>query len=362
MLERLQAIEERFLNIERRLGEPEVATDPEMVRELAQERADLEPIVGKYRRLLALTEELKQARELLSSDDDPEMIELARAEVDRLEQEKEQLTHQLQLMLLPPDPHDKRDVIVEIRAGTGGDEAALFAADLARMYLRYAEARGWESEIVSTNEIGIGGYKEIVFAIKGKGAYSRLKYERGVHRVQRVPDTESSGRIHTSTATVAVLPEMDEIDLDLDPADIEMEVFRSSGPGGQHMQKNATAVRLIHRPSGMVVSCQSERSQVQNRVRAMVILRSRLYAIEEEKRSSALDEARRAQVGTGGRSEKIRTYNFPQNRVTDHRLGLTSHRLPAVLDGELDEFIDALVRREEEERLQELLPSVSATA
>ncbi|NPV06597.1 MAG: peptide chain release factor 1 [Anaerolineae bacterium] len=361
MLDKLAAIERRFNQIEARLADPTVATDPTAVRELAQERAELEPIVGSYRRLLEVEAQLAQAEQMLE-DEDPEMRALAEAEVEDLEATRKRLERQLQVMLLPPNPLDEKDVILEIRAGTGGDEAALFAADLARMYMRYAEERGWESEIVSANEIGIGGYREIVLTIRGKGAYSRLKYESGVHRVQRIPRTESSGRIHTSTATVAVLPELEEIELDLDPDDIEMEVYRSSGPGGQHMQKNATAVRLIHKPTGMVVACQSERSQAQNRARALAVLRSRLYAAEEEKRSSAVDAERRAQVGTAERSEKIRTYNFPQSRVTDHRLGMTSHRLTYFLDGDLDEFVDALLEREEEQRLKEIASGQSAAA
>ncbi|MGI6206919.1 MAG: peptide chain release factor 1 [Anaerolineae bacterium] len=361
MQDRLAAIEQRFSQIENQMASPEVATDPNALRQLAQERADLEPIVENYRRLLEIESQLAQAEDM-RQDEDPEMRALAEAEIEQLSADREKLERRLQVMLLPPNPLDQKDVILEIRAGTGGDEAALFAADLARMYMRYAEERGWESEVVSTNEIGIGGYKEIVFTIRGKGAYSRLKYESGVHRVQRVPRTESSGRIHTSTATVAVLPELDEIELDLDPNDIEMEVYRSSGPGGQHMQKNATAVRLIHKPTGMVVSCQSERSQTQNRARALAVLRSRLYAAEEEKRSSALEAERRSQVGTAERSEKIRTYNFPQNRVTDHRLGITSHRLAYILDGDLDEFIDALVESEEEQRLKEIASGQTAAA
>jgi len=355
MLDRLAQIEKRYREIEDLLATPSVAVDPEAVRSLAQERAEIEPVVDAYRRLMTVSREMEQTKEILSSEQDAEMQALAQEELAHLAEEQAKLERELQVMLLPSDPLDQNDVIVEIRAGTGGDEAALFAADLARMYMRYAEERGWKTEVVSTNEIGIGGYKEIVFTVRGKGAYSRLKYERGVHRVQRVPQTESSGRIHTSTATVAVLPEVPEVEIDVDPDDIEMEVYRSSGPGGQHMQKNATAVRLIHKPTGMVVSCQSERSQTQNRQRAMAILRSRLYALEHQRRSNMLDAARRAQIGTGERSEKIRTYNFPQNRVTDHRLGLTSHRLAEILDGDLDEFVDALVQQEQEERLKEML-------
>ena len=362
MLERLRAVNERYEELNRRLATPEIATNPDAVRELARECAELEPLVGHYRHLLVVAGQLQQAQEILRSEADPELLELARQEVSELSGEREHLEHQLELLLLPPDPLDQKDVIVEVRAGPGGEEAALFAAELARMYMRYAEGRGWETEIVSSNGTGIGGYKEVVFTLRGMGAYSRLKHESGVHRVQRVPRTEASGRIHTSTATVAVLPETETVEVDIAPNDLLMDVFRSSGPGGQHMQKNSTAVRLIHKPTGMVVSCQSERSQVQNRARCMSILRSRLYAMELEKRDSALDAERRSQVGTAERSEKIRTYNFPQNRVTDHRFGLTSHRLTEVLDGSLDEFIDALIEKDQEERLRELLASETTAA
>jgi peptide chain release factor 1 len=254
-------------------------------------------------------------------------------------------------MLVPKDPRDDKNVIMEVRAGTGGDEAALFAADLFRMYARHAENNGWKSEILSENAIGIGGYKEVIFQIKGRGAYSRLKYESGVHRVQRIPETESSGRIHTSTATVAVLAEVEDVDIDIPDSDLRIDVYKSAGAGGQNVQKNSTAIRITHLPTGMVVACQDERSQLQNKLRAMSILRARLYAMEEEKRRSAQEEARRTQVGTGERSEKIRTYNYPQNRVTDHRIGLSSYNLPGVMEGNIDEFIDELSTRDESERL-----------
>ena len=353
MQDRLDAIARRFEELKAQLADPQIATDPDAYRQLAQERSDLVPIADGYRQLVEIENALAGAEEMLR-DDDPEMRALASAEVDELTATRDALGHRLQVMLLPPDPLDKTDVIIEVRAGTGGDEAALFAAELARMYMRYAESKGWSSEVVSANEIGIGGYKEIVFTIRGKGVYSRLRYESGVHRVQRVPKTESSGRIHTSTATVAVLPELEDVEIEIDPNDVELEVYRSSGPGGQHMQKNSTAVRLTYKPTGMVVESQNERSQLQNRVRAMSVLRARLYALELEKRASALSDERRSQVGTAERSEKIRTYNFPQNRITDHRLGLTSHRLALVLEGDLDEFIDALVSWQEEKRLQEI--------
>jgi peptide chain release factor 1 len=272
-------------------------------------------------------------------------------EVSELEPKLDRLEHDIKSLLIPQDPRDRRNVIVEIRAGTGGDEAALFAADLFRMYTRYAERVGWTAEILSANEIGIGGYKEIIFLIKGRGAYSRMKYESGVHRVQRVPATESQGRIHTSTATVAVLAEVDEVEINIPDNDIRMDVYKSAGAGGQNVQKNATAVRITHLPTGIVVQCQDERSQLQNRLRAMSILRARLYEIEEEKRRLEIDSTRRSQVGSGERSEKIRTYNYPQSRVTDHRINISSYNLPAVLDGDLDLFIEELATRDEAERL-----------
>ncbi len=349
MLEKLAGIEARFEEIDREIAA--AAENYQRVAELAQERADLEPIVTAYREYESLAQQLEEARALLQAED-TEMRQLAEAEVSELEPRLEALAERLKKMLLPRDPRDERNVIMEIRAGTGGDEASLFAADLYRMYSRYAESRGWKVEVLSQNETGVGGFKEIIFLIKGKGAYSRLKYESGVHRVQRVPATESSGRIHTSTATVAVLAEADALEVDIPDKEVRMEVFRSAGAGGQHVQKNATAVRLIHEPTGIVVQCQDERSQLQNRVRAMSILRARLYELELRKRQQAEEALRRSQVGTGDRSEKIRTYNFPQSRVTDHRIGMSSHNLQAVLDGDLDAFIDELATREEAARLQ----------
>ncbi len=333
------------------MADPEVVSDPDRLAELAREHAELEEIVTLYRQYRQARAELEQAESLLD-DSDPELRELAEAEIVRLREHLDDLEAQLRQLLLPRDPRDQRDVIVEIRAGAGGEEAGLFAADLYRMYTRYAERRGWQTELLSAHPTDLGGFKEVIFEVRGRGAFSRLKFESGVHRVQRVPITESSGRIHTSTATVAVLPEADEVEVYIDPNDIEMEVYRSSGPGGQHMQKNATAVRLIHKPTGMVVTCESERSQTQNRARALAVLRARLYEIERQKQETEIAEARRAQVGTGERSEKIRTYNFPQNRVTDHRIGLTLYRLPDVLDGDLDPFIDELITRAQAERLQ----------
>ena len=353
MLENLAHIEERYQELTQAMATPEVSTDYIKLAEYGQERAELEPLVLRYRAYEDLLEQIEGARELLA-EDDSEMVELARNELSELEPRAEQLAEQLRRMLIPKDPRDDKNVIVEIRAGAGGDEAGLFAADLARMYMRYAENHGWKTEILSTNETGVGGYKEIVFQVSGKGAYSRLKYESGVHRVQRVPVTETSGRIHTSTATVAVLPEMDDVEIEIDPSDLTIENYVASGPGGQHMQKNATAVRIIHKPSGIVVSCENQRSQTQNRVQALSVLRARLYDIEQQKIVSEIDEARRLQVGSGDRSEKIRTYNYPQNRVTDHRIGLSSYNLEGVLDGNLDAFIEALASAEQAEKLEAL--------
>jgi peptide chain release factor 1 len=352
MLERLDKVEERYEELARLMADPAVVHDYERVAEYAKERADLEDIVSVYREYRDAARELEQTETLLTDDADPELRELAEGEVARLEAELADLQARLQRLLLPRDPRDDKDVIVEIRAGAGGDEAGLFAADLYRMYTRYAERRGWNTELLSAHSTGVGGFKEAIFGVKGRGAFSRLKFESGVHRVQRVPITESSGRIHTSTATVAVLPEVDEVEVRVDPKDLEIEVYGSSGPGGQHMQKNATAVRIVHKPTGMVVACESERSQTQNRLMALAVLRARLYEQERQKQEAEVAEARRAQVGTGERSEKIRTYNFPQNRVTDHRVGLTLYRLPDVLDGDLGAFIDELAAQEQAQRLE----------
>ncbi len=351
MLEKLAGIEARYEELEQLMATPEVASDYHRVAEYAQERSHLEPIIEAYREYKVVLAQIEEANSLLEGDD-PELRQLAEEELDSLAARQKALEQQLHVMLLPKDPRDSKNVIMEIRAGTGGDEAGLFAADLFRMYTRYAEARGWSVEILSTNETGVGGFKEVIFRIQGRGAYSRLKYESGVHRVQRVPVTESQGRIHTSTATVAVLAEMDEVDVQIDPGDLEVETFRASSAGGQHMQKNETAIRITHTPTGMVVSCQDQRSQTQNRVRAMSILRSRLYEMEEQPRQEERAASRRAQVGTGERSEKIRTYNYPQSRVTDHRINVSVYNLPTVMDGDFDEFIEELATREQAERLQ----------
>lgn len=349
MLDKLAGIEARFDALEHELAQ--ATDDRQRLTELARERADLEPIVSAYREYKAASEELVQAEALVDSDD-ADLRGLAQAEIAELGPKLESLEADLRALLLPKDPRDERNVIMEIRAGTGGDEAGLFAADLFRMYTRYAEARHWKVDVLSQNETGIGGFKEIIFEVKGQGAFSRLKFESGVHRVQRVPATEASGRIHTSTATVAVLAEADEVEIQIPEKDVKMDVYRSAGAGGQNVQKNATAVRLTHLPTGMVVQCQDERSQLQNRLRAMSILRARLYEIAVRERQAEEEATRRAQVGSAERAEKIRTYNFPQSRVTDHRIGVSSHNLPAVLEGGIDLFIDELATREETERLQ----------
>jgi peptide chain release factor 1 len=352
MLNKLESLETHYDELTALMADPVVAADHIRLAQYAQERAEIELIVETFRRYKAVGDELDKTRSMQDEVLEPDMEALVQDELATLKAKLDRLENELQVMLTPQDPRDKRDVIVEIRAGAGGDEAGLFAADLLRMYSRYAESQGWKTELINAHETGVGGFKEVVFEVRGKGAFSRLKFESGVHRVQRVPITEASGRIHTSTATVAVLPEVDEVEVEINPNDVEMEVYISSGPGGQHMQKNATAVRLIHKPTGMVVTCESERSQTQNRRRAMNVLRARIYEIEQQKQFEEIDAARRSQVGTGERSEKIRTYNFPQNRVTDHRIGLTSYRLTSVLDGHMDEFIDALTDHARSEQLE----------
>ncbi|MGI5930289.1 peptide chain release factor 1 [Pseudoflavonifractor sp.] len=350
MLDKLRSLELHYEDLVARLNAPETYGDPALVAKLNKEQSELEPLVETYRRYMRRQRDMEDARALMS---DPDMKELAQEEFAQAKAESEELEQKMKILLLPTDPNDGKNVIVEIRAGVGGEEAALFANSLYRMYSMYAEARRWKVEVASLNETELGGIKEISFTVEGGGAYSRLKFESGVHRVQRVPETESGGRIHTSTVTVAVLPEAEEVDVDINPADIEMQVFRSSGAGGQHINKTSSAVRLIHKPTGMVVECQQERSQFQNRDKAMQILRSRLYEAEQQRVNSEWSEERRSQVGTGMRNERIRTYNFPQGRLTDHRIGLTLYKLEDVMNGDLDEIIDSLITADQAERLKQ---------
>lgn len=348
MLDKIAGIEAHYEELGRQLEQ--AVDDYQRAAELAKERSDLEEVVAAAREYRSVMDRLQEARTLQDAEDE-ELRQLASLELEELEPRSGEMEKKLKNLLLPKDPRDERNVIMEIRAGTGGDEAALFAADLVRMYNRFAERRNWKVEVLSQNETGIGGYKEIIILVKGRGAYSQMKYESGVHRVQRVPATESSGRIHTSTVTVAVYAEVEDVDIDIPESDIRMDIYRSAGAGGQNVQKNSTAVRITHLPTGIVVACQDERSQLQNRLRAMSILRARLYEIEELKRQQELEETRRSQVGTGERSEKIRTYNFPQSRVTDHRINVSSYNISGVLDGDLDTFLEELSLRDESERL-----------
>jgi peptide chain release factor 1 len=353
LLDRLAAIERRYEELNDLMVNQATESDPERMVAFARESSELEEIVTLFRAFRAAEIELGDARQMASGEgEDPELVEMARTEVEQLTAEQAERSERLRTLLLPKDPRDDKNVIVEVRAGTGGDEAALFAADLFRMYLRWAELHNFRSDVLSLHDTGIGGLKEVIFQVKGHRAYSRLKFESGVHRVQRVPSTEAQGRIHTSTATVAVLPEADEVDIQIAANEVRIDVFRATGPGGQSVNTTDSAVRVTHIPTGMVVSCQDEKSQLQNRLKAMQILRARLYQMEQERQDAERSQARRSQVGSGERSEKIRTYNFPQNRVTDHRIGLTVHRLTEVLNGDLDEFIDELASSEQSERLQ----------
>ena len=346
MIPELQAIEDTYRRLTLSLADPALASNPQKIRELAKERAELEPLVRKFEDYKKTLKGLAEARQILSDPrTDPDLRRMAETEVDELESRERSLESELRTMLLPKDPYDEKNVILEIRAGAGGDEASLFAQDLFRMYSRYAEKKGWKFEVLDVSLSPIGGLKEAVGNIRGKGVYSLLKYESGVHRVQRVPRTEASGRIHTSTATVAVLPEADEIDVKLDPKDLKIEAFGSSGPGGQSVNRNYTAIRVTHKPSGMVVSCQDEKSQHRNKEKALRVLRSRLMDIAQREQKNAIAQNRRAQVGTGERSEKIRTYNFPQSRITDHRLNANFHNVEAIMDGEIDEILGKLVHQ-----------------
>jgi len=355
VLDRLEGIEKRYQELYQQMSMPEVASDLKQLQALAQERASIEDLVNKYREYKTTSKSLEETKTMLGDGLDEEMTALVKQEIGSLELQQDHLLQELKIALLPKDPNDEKDIIMEIRAGAGGDEAGLFAADLFRMYSRYAQTKGWGIDIISLNESGIGGFKEIIFEIKGKGAFSRLKYESGVHRVQRVPTTESSGRIHTSTATVAVLPKAEEVDISINPDDLKTDIFHSGGAGGQNVNKVATAVRITHLPTGMVVTCQDERSQLQNKIRAMSVLRTRMLDIERRQQEEKIIRERRSQVGTGDRAEKIRTYNFPQDRVSDHRVNLNLHNLPRLLEGELDELVDALATNYQAKQLEEQL-------
>ena len=355
MLDKLELIQKRYEELTRLIAQPEIATEPKQVQELTRERASLEGIVTMYQKYKANSKELAEMEALLDNTTEADLIALIKEETSKLKQHQDDLLRQLKLSLLPKDQLANKDVIIEIRAGAGGEEASLFAADLFRMYSRYAQNKGWEVNIINSNQSEIGGFKEVIFEVKGKGAFSQLKYERGVHRVQRVPLTEASGRIHTSTTTVAVLPEAEEIELNINPDDLKMQFFHSHGAGGQNVNKVTTAVRITHLPTGIVATCQDERSQVRNRMKAMAVLRARLFDLRQRKQSEEIDRQRRTQVGSGQRAEKIRTYNFPQERVTDHRINSTFHNLSQILDGELDEIIEALSAKEQVEQLEAVL-------
>ncbi len=351
VIDRIAGIEKRYDELSELLARPEIVSDLSLLQRYSKEQSTLEDLVANYREYRIVSRSLEDTREMLDNGLDDDLAELAREELNVLKDRQARLLEDIKLLLLPKDPNDEKDVIVEIRAGAGGEEAALFASDLYRMYSRYAERKRWSTDVLSSNSTGIGGFKEMIFEIKGRGAYSRLKFESGVHRVQRVPATEAGGRIHTSTATVAVLREVEDVDVRINPEDLKIDTFCSGGAGGQNVNKVSTAVRITHLPTGMVVTCQDERSQLKNKNKALAVLRARLYDIEQQKATDQVDQARRSQVGTGDRSEKIRTYNFPQDRVTDHRIGTTLHRMPSILDGEIDELIDALISAHQAKRL-----------
>ncbi|MDO4552789.1 MAG: peptide chain release factor 1 [Bacillota bacterium] len=353
MYDKLDFIQEKYGELSQKVSDPAVIADQALWQKHMKEMAEMEPVVNKYREYKKAVEDLAGTKELLGeSGVDEELREMAKAELSELEERTEQLSREMQVLLLPKDPNDEKNVILEVRAGTGGEEAALFAGDLLRMYIRYAERRNWKTEVIDANETGIGGVKEAVVLIKGRGAYSRLKYESGVHRVQRVPETESSGRIHTSAATVAVLPEIDDVEVDLDPNDVRVDVYRASGNGGQCVNTTDSAVRLTHVPTGIVVTCQDEKSQLKNKDKAFKVLRARLYDAKLQEQNKEISEARKSQVGSGDRSERIRTYNFPQGRVSDHRIGLTLYKLDYFLDGDLDEIIEGLITSDQAEKMK----------
>lgn len=349
MFQKLDSVEKRYEDLTRKISDPEIISKQDEWKNYMKEHAEIEPIVEKYREYKKVKQAIEDAKEMM---EDPEMKELAEMELLDNKEKLPKIEEELKILLIPKDPDDDKDVICEIRAGAGGEEAALFAGTLFRMYSMYAERKHWKLEIVNENETGIGGYKEISFMISGKGAYSRLKFESGVHRVQRVPETEANGRIHTSTATVAVLPVVEDVEIEINPSDIKMEVFRASGAGGQHVNKTSSAVRLIHEPTGIVVECQTERSQFQNREYAMKMLKTKLYDMEKQKQDSEVRNARKSQVGSGDRSEKIRTYNYPQGRITDHRIGMSIYQMDDFLNGNLDEMIDNLIAADRAEKLQ----------
>jgi peptide chain release factor 1 len=358
--QKLEAVKKRFDEVTAELGKPEVVSDPTRIQSLARVRAELEPVVELYLKLRSTTSQLRETREMLAEADEPELKALAQEELVRLDSESARLSEELRLLLLPKDPNDSRNVLLEIRAGTGGEEAALFAQEIFRMYSQYAERQGWKVQIMSVHDTGIGGIKEVVALIEGKGAYSRLKFESGVHRVQRVPATEASGRIHTSAVTVAVLPEADDVEVDVAQKDLRIDTYCSSGPGGQSVNTTYSAVRITHEPTGLVVTCQDEKSQIKNKAKAMRVLRSRLYDLARKQQQDQIASERKGQIGTGDRSEKIRTYNFREGRVTDHRIHLTLHQLPSILNGNLDEVIDTLVAHYQTEKLKEAEATVSS--
>ena len=352
MFDKLDFITEKYKEMALKVSDPEVINNQPLWQKYIKEMGEMEPVVKKYEEYRKAKNDLADAKEIVENESDEELRDLAKMEVSELEESIENMEGELKVLLLPKDPNDEKNVLLEVRAGTGGDEAALFGADLLRMYTRYAERHRWKTELMDLNDTGIGGVKEAVLLVKGKGAYSRLKYESGVHRVQRVPETEASGRIHTSAATVAVLPEVDDVEVDLDPNDVRVDVYRASGNGGQCVNTTDSAVRLTHIPTGLVVTCQDEKSQIKNKEKAFKVLRSRLYDLKVQEQNKEISEARKSQVGSGDRSERIRTYNFPQGRVSEHRIGLTLYRLDSILDGDLDEIIDALITHDQAEKMK----------